>query len=250
MRNDKNNIENEKSVLKNDKSILKKDQKLEKGLLKQALTKVVMSIMLLSALIFISAGTLRFWNGWLFIGTFAIALLSFGAYLYTHNQALLQKRLMNKEKEKAQGTYNLLSSLGLLGVFVLSGLDQRLEWSEISWAVVWVALAMVLGGYALSVIAMVQNEFASRIIEVQEEQRVIDTGIYSVIRHPMYISSLIMFTATPVVLGSYYGMIPMVLYLVGIILRIRNEEDVLRKGLPGYEEYTRKVKYRLVPFVW
>ena len=222
----------------------------DKGLLTQALTKLVITIVLLSALIFASAGTLRFWNGWLFIGTFTIALFSFGVYLYIHNKTLLQKRLMSKEKEKAQGAYNLLSSLGLLGVFVLSGLDHRLEWSKVSWTVVFLALMMMLAGYILSVIAMVQNEFASRIIEVQEEQKVIDTGIYSAIRHPMYTSSLIMFMATPVVLGSYYGMIPMVLYFAGIIMRIRNEEDVLRRGLPGYEEYMRKVKYRLVPFVW
>ena len=236
--------------MRNEKNVLKNDKGLDKELLNQALTKLVTTIVMLSALIFVSAGTLRFWNGWLFIGTFAIALLSFGAYLYTHNKAFLQKRLMGKEKEKAQGAYNVLSSLGLLGVFALSGLDYRFEWSEISWAVVFVALIIVLGGYAISVIAMLQNEFASRIIEVQKEQKVIDTGIYAAIRHPMYISSLIMFTATPVVLGSYYGMIPMVLYFIGIILRIRNEEDVLRRGLPGYEEYMRKVKYRLVPFLW
>ena len=209
-----------------------------------------MTIVLLSVLLFISAGTLWFLNGWLFIGTFTIALFSFGAYLYTHNKAFLQKRLMSKEKEKAQGAYNFLSSLGLLGVFVLSGLDYRLGWSKISWAVVFVALIIVLAGYAISVIAMVQNEFASRIIEVQKEQKVIDTGIYSIIRHPMYISSLIMFTATSIVLGSYYGLIPMAFYFAGIILRIRNEENILRKGLPGYEEYMRKVKYRLVPLVW
>ena len=150
---------------------------MDKGLLTQALAKLMISIGLLSALIFISAGTLRFWNGWLFIGTFTVVLLSFGAYLYTHNKALLRKRLMSKEKEKAQGAYNLLSSLGLLGMFVLSGLDYRFEWSKISWAVVFVALIIVLAGYAISVIAMLQNEFASRIIEVQEEQRVIDAGI-------------------------------------------------------------------------
>jgi len=223
---------------------------MDKGLLTQALTKLMISAGLLSALIFMSAGSLLFWNGWLFIGTFTIALFSFGAYLYIHNKALLQKRLMSKEKEKAQGAYNVLSGLGLLGVFVLSGLDYRFEWSEVSLIIVFVALVIVLAGYAISVIAMVQNEFASRIIEVQEEQKVIDTGIYAIIRHPMYISSLIMFTATPVVLGSYYGMIPMVLYFIGIILRIRNEEDVLRRGLPGYEEYMKKVKYRLVPFLW
>ena len=222
----------------------------DKGLLTKAITKLVISIGMLSVLIFISAGSLQFWNGWLFIGTFTIALFSFGAYLYSHNKALLQKRLMSKEKEKAQKAYNFLSSLALLGVFVLSGLDYRFGWSKISWTVVLLALMMVLAGYAISVIAMIQNEFASRIIEVQEEQKVIDTGIYSIIRHPMYISSLLMFTATPVVLGSYYGMIPMALYLIGIILRIRNEEDVLRKGLPGYKGYMEKVKYRLIPFVW
>ena len=222
----------------------------DKGLLIQALTKLVMTTVILSALIFISAGNLLFWNGWLYIGTFTIALFSFGAYLYIHNKTLLQKRLMSKEKEKAQGAYNTLSSLGLLGVFVLSGLDYRLEWSKVGWVVVFLALVIVLAGYAISVIAMVQNEFASRIIEVQKEQKVIDTGIYAMIRHPMYISSLIMFTATPVVLGSYYGMIPMMLYLSGIIMRIRNEEDFLRRGLPGYKEYMDKVKYRLVPFVW
>ena len=229
---------------------MRNQKRSDKRLLTQALTKLVTSVVMLGALIFISAGTLRFWNGWLFIGTFTVALLSFGAYLYIHNKAFLQKRLMSKEKEKAQGAYNVLSSLGLLGVFVVSGLDYRFEWSKISWAVVFVALIIVLVGYAISVIAMIQNEFASRIIEVQKDQKVIDTGIYAMIRHPMYISSLVMFTATPVVLGSFYGMIPMVLYFIGIILRIRNEEDVLGKGLPGYKEYMNQVKYRLVPFVW
>ena len=224
--------------------------KSKKGLLTQAISKLVVSILMLSALVFISAGTMWFWNGWLFVGTFGIALFSFGAYLYIYNIELLQKRLVGRENEKAQEAYNFLSGLALLSVFVLSGLDYRFGWSDIGWIVVFFALFVMLAGYSISIIAMVQNEFASRIIEVQKEQRVIDTGIYSIVRHPMYISSLIMFTATPVVLGSFYGIIPMVLYLAGIILRIRNEEHVLRIGLPGYEEYMDKVKYRLIPFVW
>ena len=140
--------------------------------------------------------------------------------------------------------------MSFLATFGVCGLDYRFGWSYVSVAAVVIAEAVMLGGYGLFILTMMQNRFASRVVEIQDEQRVINTGVYSVIRHPMYTAALTMFFASPIVLGSYYAVIPMLIFLAGILMRIRNEEKVLRVGLQGYTEYMVKVIYRLIPFIW
>ncbi len=227
-----------------------KEQKSSRGLLLAAVKRFGLGIVLLGGFLFLFAGDFGFWNAWLYLGTLAVAIFPFGLYLYTRDQQLLRKRLNAKEKEKAQRAYGLFTSVSFLATFAVCGLDYRFGWSRMPLWLVLAALGLMLAGYGLFVATLMQNRFASRVVEVQQGQRVIQTGLYSVIRHPMYAAALLLFCASPFVLGSYYGAIPMLLYPVGIVLRIGNEEKVLRQGLEGYGAYMEKVKYRLIPFVW
>ena len=219
-------------------------------LLLSALKRFGAGIALLGLFLFLCAGDIRYWNAWLYLAAFSAAIFSFGTVLYAKDKELLRKRLNTKEKEAAQKAYVFFTSLTFLAVFGLCGLDYRFGWSRVPFAAVIVALAVMLAGYGLFVLTMKQNRFASRVVEIQNEQKVIDTGVYSVIRHPMYAAAITMFFASPIVLGSFYAVIPMLFYCIGIVLRIRNEETVLQNGLDGYAEYMKKVKYRLIPFVW
>lgn len=221
-----------------------------KHLLFSAAKRFGVGIILLGAFLFLCAGDLFFWHAWLYLAALAAAILIFGAYLYTRDRELLQKRLNTKEKEEAQKAYAYITSVSFLATFLVCGLDYRFGWSHVPLAAIITALLVMLAGYGLFVLTLMQNHFASRVVEIQKGQKVIDTGVYAVIRHPMYTAALIMFFASPIVLGSYYAAIPMLFYLVGIVLRIRNEEKVLANGLEGYADYMKKVKYRLVPFVW
>lgn len=219
-------------------------------LMLSAIKKFAIGIAILGAFLFLCGGDFRYWNAWLYLSVFALCIFFFGLYLYKTDKELMQKRLNSKEKEKEQDAYNFAAGLSFLATFGVCGLDYRFGWSHIPLAVVIVALAVMLGGYGLFVLTMMQNRFASRVVEIQDEQKVIDTGVYSVIRHPMYTAALTMFFASPIVLGSYFAAIPMLIFLAGIIMRIRNEEKVLREGLIGYTAYMEKVKYRLIPFIW
>ena len=221
-----------------------------KKLLLSAIIKFAAGIGMLGLILFLCAGDIRYWNAWILLGTFAACIASFGACLYLKDKELLRKRLNSKETEKGQDVYTVAAGVTFFGMFGISGLDYRFGWSYVPAAAVATALAVMLAGYALFAVTLMQNSFASRIVEIQAEQKVIDTGVYSVVRHPMYTAALTVFFAFPVVLGSYYALIPMVLFLAGIILRIGNEEKVLCDGLPGYSAYMRKVKYRLIPFIW
>jgi protein-S-isoprenylcysteine O-methyltransferase Ste14 len=212
--------------------------------------KYVTGIFILGALLFFCAGDLCYWNAWLYLGVLSVAIFAFGIYLYRNDQALLEKRLNSKEKQEEQKAYNTITSLSFLVTFAVCSLDYRFRWSYVSPTVVIIALVVMLIGFGLFVLTLLQNRFASRIIEIQEKQQVIDTGIYSLVRHPLYSAAIIMCFASPVVLGSMYAVIPMLFYLAGIILRIRNEEKFLRNGLEGYASYIEKVKYRLIPYVW
>lgn len=222
----------------------------DRGLLLSAIRKFGLGMLILGLFLFLCAGDLRYWNGWVFLGAFCVCLLFFGLYLYRNDQALLRKRLNAKEKEPEQRAYTFLASLSFLLTFGLCGFDYRFKWSFLPVAGVFIALVMMIGGFGLFVLTLMQNSFASRTIEIQSGQRVIDTGVYSVVRHPMYTAALLMFFACPFVQGSYYGALPMLLFLLGIVLRIRNEEKVLSVGLEGYAAYREKVKYRLIPFIW
>lgn len=221
-----------------------------KGLAFDGIKKFTLGIIILGAFLFLCAGSIRYWNVWLYLGALSIAIFGFGIYLYSSDQELLEKRLNSREKEEEQKAYVLFTSLSFLATFAVCGLDYRFGWSHVPLAIVITALIVMLAGFGLFVLTLLQNRFASRTIEIQDKQRVIDTGVYSVVRHPLYTAAIIMFFASPIVLGSFYAINPMLFYLIGIIKRIRNEEKVLRNGLDGYADYLEKVKYRLIPYVW
>ena len=221
-----------------------------KRLMLSALIKFSIGIGALGSFLFLCAGSIRYWNAWLYLIAFAACVFSFGVYLYASDKELLQKRLHSKEKEKEQDVYTYAAGISFFSIFSVCGFDFRFSWSHVPFAVVIIALVIMLAGFGLFVMTLMQNSFASRIVEIQDEQKVIDTGVYAVVRHPMYTAALTMFFASPIVLGSYYALIPMIFFLAGIVFRIRNEEKVLCKGLEGYSNYMQRVKFRLIPFVW
>jgi len=212
--------------------------------------RFTMALIILGAAFFIPAGGFHYWNAWLLLGTLAVIGLFIGTYLVLNDPELLEKRMRVKEKEKQQKSYIVLSILSFGGSFLISGLDFRFHWSGVPLWLVFTGLFFMASGFVLCFFVMKQNSYASSVVEIQERQKVIDTGLYSVVRHPMYLSVLIIYPALPIVLGSYYALIPMALIPFILVLRTRNEEWVLKAGLEGYEEYTKRVKYRLIPFIW
>lgn len=210
------------------------ENKINRVLLVAAGGRFGLGLLLLGGFLFLCAGSIRYWNAWLFLLTFALLLLAFGAYLYRTDKELLRKRLQSKEKEANQKAYAPLTALAFLGSFGISGLDYRFSWSHVPVAVVVAALLVLLASYVLFTMTVLQNRYASKIIEIQHEQTVIDTGVYAVIRHPLYTAAILMFSASALLLGSYYALIPMTLYVLAIILRLKNEERFLAEQLPGY----------------
>jgi protein-S-isoprenylcysteine O-methyltransferase Ste14 len=220
------------------------------GLLFKVLLRFGSALLVLGLIIFLPAGSLAFWNGWLYLAAILLPMLGVLVYLFKRDPGLLEKRIKTREKEKEQKLYIVLSILLFLVAFTLPGLDFRFKWSSVPFWLVILATVIMLAGYALFVLVMRQNSYASRVIEIQNGQKLIDTGLYSVVRHPMYMAASLMYLAMPLVLGSFYAVLPLLLLPLLLGFRIVNEEKVLRAGLPGYEEYTRRVKYRLIPFVW
>ncbi len=215
-----------------------------------ALTKFIFGIVLVGAMLFLPAWTFDYFGAWLFLGILFIPMLIMGIVMFLKTPELLEKRLANKEKESAQKGVVGISALMFLGGFILSALDFRFGWSSVPLWLMLSAAGVFLVGYALYAAVLRENAYLSRTVEVQDGQRVIDTGLYSVVRHPMYLATLLMFLPMPLVLGSLWGLIPFAIYPVAIVVRIINEEKVLSEGLPGYSEYIKKVKYRLIPFIW
>lgn len=219
-------------------------------LLFSALTKFIAGIILVGALLFLPAWTFNYPHAWAFIGILFVPMLIMGAFLLAKAPALLEKRLNNKEKEKTQKGVIALSGLIFPMGFILSALDFRFGWSSVPLWLVIVASILFLVGYSMYAEVMRENAYLSRTVEVQEGQKVISTGLYGIVRHPMYLATLFMFLPLPLVLGSFWGLIPFALYPVVTVIRIINEEKVLTDGLDGYAEYKTKVKYRLIPFIW
>lgn len=219
-------------------------------LLLSALVKFLCGLLLVGLVLFWPAGTLSYPNGWLFMGVLFVPMLILGVILFLKAPGLLQKRLDNKEKEKAQKGVVALSGLMFPAGFVVSALDFRFGWSSVPLPLVIAAAVVFLVGYGMYAEVMRENAYLSRTVEVQENQRVIDTGLYGMVRHPMYLATLLMFLPLPLILGSFWGLIPFALYPVIIVIRILNEEKVLSEGLAGYDAYRGCVKYRLIPFVW
>ena len=219
-------------------------------LLFNALIKFLCGLFLVGLLIFLPAGTLHYANGWLFIGILFIPILILGIVLLIKSPALLEKRLNARERESTQRGIIELSGLLFPAGFIVAGLDYRFGWSHIPLPVVIAASVILLAAYVLYAEVMRENAYLSRTIEIQEGQRVVDTGLYGIVRHPMYAVTIWLFLAIPLVLGSWFSLLCFLHYPILMIIRIRNEEKVLSEGLDGYETYKKKVKYRLIPFVW
>lgn len=219
-------------------------------LLRAVSVRLTIGAIAIGALLFVPAGSFGYWNGWLFMAALFVPMMMALAYLYRKDRSLLEKRLRTREKQKEQKIYVKLSLLWFVVSFLVPGFDYRFGWSHLPVWLVVAAVAVMILGYVLFMVVMVQNTFASRVIEIQQNQRVIDTGLYSIVRHPMYMAAIIMYLAYPLVLGSYYALLPTMLMPALLVYRIRNEEVILRAGLNGYTEYAERVRYRLIPFVW
>ncbi len=219
-------------------------------LLCQAIVKFLFGILIVGALVFWPAGTLSFINGWIFVAVLFIPILIMGIILFVKAPELLIKRLDSKEKEGEQKGIVSLSAIVFIVGFVVAGLDYRFEWSSISRGFEISAAVVFLLSYLLYAEVMRENAYLSRTIEVQAGQKVVDTGLYGIVRHPMYMATVIMFLSIPLILGSWYSFIVFLFYPFLMVARIKNEEKVLSEGLEGYEEYKAKVKYRMIPFIW
>jgi protein-S-isoprenylcysteine O-methyltransferase Ste14 len=216
----------------------------------QALTKFLLGIILFGLLIFLPAGSLHYWQGWLMMGVLFVPMFVAGLILMVKNPELLRKRLSAKEEEKEQKAVVALSAVMFVAAFVVAGLNWRFQWLVLpDWAV-WLAAALFLFGYILYAEVLRENTYLSRTVEVQEHQEVIDTGLYGIVRHPMYMSTTILFLVMPLVLASPISFLIMLLYIPLIAKRIRNEEAVLEQGLKGYREYKQRVKYKVIPYIW
>ena len=224
--------------------------KMTKKLFGEAIAKFLLGVVLVGTLVFLPAGTLQFANGWLFLGILFVPMFGAGLVMMAKNPYLLQKRLDAKEKEREQSLVVKLSGLMFLVGFVLAGLDFRFQWLPLPGWVSYVAAVLFLLSYLMYAEVLRENTFLSRTIEVQENQTVVDTGLYGIVRHPMYSATLILFLSMPLVLGSLISYVVFLAYPLIIAKRIRNEEQVLEAGLPGYTEYKKKVRWRMIPYVW
>lgn len=223
---------------------------MKKSLLSQALAKFFAGVLLLSALLFLPAGSLRYWNAWLLLGILFIPMFCVGLAMLRKNPELLKKRLNAKEQEGEQKQVIALSGVMFLAAFVLAGLNYRFQWLPMPAWTAWAGAAVFLAAYAMYGEVLRENEYLSRTVEVQENQRVIDTGLYGVVRHPMYAATLLLFLSMGIVLGSPLSFAVLLCYIPIIGKRIKNEEKVLEAGLAGYASYKQKVKYKVIPFVW
>lgn len=216
----------------------------------QAIIKFILGAVLVGALLFVSAGTIKFLNGWIFMGVLFIPMFIFGLYLMFKNPELLKRRLNAKEKEGEQKTVIALSGLMFMAGFVIAGLNYRFGWVVLPNIVTIIASIVFVISYILYAEVLRENAYLLRTIEVEKGQKVVDTGMYGIVRHPMYIVTILLFLSIPLILGSIISFVIFLMYPFIIIKRIKNEEKVLERDLEGYIEYEKKVKYRLIPFIW
>ena len=221
-----------------------------KELFFQAIFKFLAGVILFGLLLFLPAGTFYYWNAWLLMGILFVPMFLAGFVMMFKNPDLLRKRLNAKEKENEQNLVIKLSGLMFVLGFVAAGLNFRFQWIVLPGWVSWTAVIVFLLAYLLYAEVLRENTFLSRTIEVQENQTVIDTGLYGIVRHPMYSATIILFLAMPLVLGSLISFVIFLIYPFIISKRICNEEKVLEEGLAGYGEYKKKVKYKVIPFLW
>lgn len=223
---------------------------MNKKLFFQAITKFLLGLVLIFALLFIPAGSLRYINGWIFMGLLFIPMFIVGIILMIKNPELLRRRLNAKEKEGEQKQVIILSGLMFFLGFIIAGLNFRFKWFELPNIVTIISSIIFVISYALYGIVLKENAYLLRTIEVEENQKVIDTGLYGIVRHPMYAATILLFLSMPLVLGSIFSFAIFLIYPVIIAKRIKNEEKVLEKDLKGYTEYKKKVKYKIIPFMW
>ena len=216
----------------------------------QAIVKFLSGLALAGALLFVPAGTLGYWQAWLLIGILFVPMFIAGLVMMKKCPDLLRKRLNVREEQAEQKTVILLSGLMFLAAFVAAGLNFRFSWLVLPPWVSWASAAVFLLAYALYAEVLRENAYLSRTVEVQENQKVIDTGLYGVVRHPMYMTTLLLFLAMPLILGSAISFVITLAYIPIIAKRIRNEEEVLERGLAGYAEYKQRVRYKVIPFIW
>ena len=216
----------------------------------QAMMKFFSGLLLVGLLLFLPAGSFDYWQGWLLIGILFVPMFAAGLVMMAKNPELLRKRLNAREKQGEQKQVIAWSGIMFLAAFILAGLNWRFRWLLLpDWAV-WAAAAHFLLAYLLYAEVLRENAYLSRTIEVQENQQVVDTGLYGIVRHPMYAATVLLFLSMPLVLGSPISFAVMLFYLPLIVKRIRNEEEVLKQGLEGYADYMKRVKFRLIPGVW
>ena len=223
---------------------------MDRDLLLKALTKYLLGVIVLGILLFLPAGSFHYWQGWLLMGILFIPMFVAGIVMMAKNPELLRKRLNAKEKEAEQKNVVAMSGLLFFTAFVFAGLNWRFDWWVLPDWVAWAAAGLFLASYLLYAEVMRENTYLSRTIEVQDNQKVIDTGLYGIVRHPMYMATTVMFLTMPLVLGSPISFLIMLGYIPVIAKRISNEEAVLEKGLEGYKDYKKKVQYKMIPLLW
>lgn len=209
-----------------------------------------MGILTVGALLFLPAGTFSYWQAWLLIAILFIPMFFAGILLMLKNPELLQKRLNANERETEQNQVIALSGIMFLTAFIVAGLNIRFDWLMLPAWISYAATIIFLVAYILYAEVLRENAYLSRTVELQENQKVIDTGLYGIVRHPMYMATLFLFLSMPLILGSVFSFLILLFYIPLIRKRIKNEEEVLEQGLEGYSEYEKKVKYRLVPYIW
>lgn len=224
--------------------------KMTRKLLYQAILKFILGVAIVGILLFLPAGTFYYWNAWLLMGILFIPMFFAGIVMMVKNPELLKKRLNAKEEQPEQSLVIKLSGLMFILGFVIAGLNFRFKWIMLSDWISWVGVAIFLFSYLLYAEVLRENTYLSRTIEVQKGQKVIDTGLYGIVRHPMYTVTIFLFLSMPLVLGSIISFVVFLAYPIIIAKRIRNEETVLEKNLDGYIEYKKKVRYKVIPFLW
>ena len=223
---------------------------MDKKLFCEAIIKYVSGLIVVGLLIFLPAGTFNYWNGWLLMGLLFIPMFIAGIIMLFRNPELLKSRLSAKEKESEQKEVILYSGIMFLLGFILAGFNYRYKWIELSNIIVIIASILFIISYLLYGIVLKENAYLLRTIEVKKNQKLIDTGLYGIVRHPMYMATIILFLSMPLILGSLISFIVFLVYPFIIIKRIKNEEKVLEKELDGYVEYKKRVKYHLIPYIW
>ena len=216
----------------------------------EAIIKILLGIIIIGLLIFFPAGTINYWNGWLLMGLLFIPMFIAGIVMMIKSPELLKKRLNLKEKQGKQKQVVLLSALMFIAGFIVAGFNFRYGWGVFPNIVIIISSIIFVLSYMVYAEVLRENKYLSRTIEVQENQKVIDSGLYGIVRHPMYMSTIFLFLSMPLILGSIYSFVIFLIYPIIIAKRIKNEEEVLEKELEGYAEYKNKVKYKMIPFIW